>query len=86
MQVINPRDQKLLMQWNETSKSSTLDLISMNKNQVQRTRFLCIKTEFNKLDFLLTWTLCPPQLLEKYSIYNPEIKSSRLELLETKYV
>ena len=65
---------------------SSMDLISMYKNQVQWTRFLCIKTKFNELDFLLTWTLCPPQLLVKYSIYNLETKSFELELLETKYV
>ena len=74
------------MQWDETSKSSPLDSISMNKNRVQMTRFLCIKTEFNELDFLLTWTLCLLQLLAKYSIYNPEIESSELEFLETKYI
>ena len=74
------------MQWDETSKLSPLDSISMNKNQVQRTRFLCIKTKFNELDFLLTWTICPTQLLAKYSIYNLEIESFELELLETKYV
>ena len=28
-----PRDQKLLMQWDETSKSSPLNLISMNKTK-----------------------------------------------------
>ena len=32
-----PHDQKLLMQWDETSKSSPLDLISMNKNRVHTT-------------------------------------------------
>ena len=36
-----PHDQKLLMQWDETSKSSPLDLISMNK-----TEFILLLNEF----------------------------------------
>ena len=88
-----PRDQKLLMLWDETSKSSPVDSISMNKNRVHRTRFLCTKTKFNELDFWAYMDTLSTSTADKignsstiYSIYNLEIESSGLELLETKYV
>ena len=62
-------------------------------NRVQRTQFLCTKTEFNELDF---WAYVDTLFTSAagkignsstiYSIYNPKIESTGLELLETKYV
>ena len=62
--------------WAE-KKSSPMDSISMYKNRVHWTRFICTKTKSIGLGFYVqkpspvnsisarTWTLCPPQLLAK---------------------
>ena len=65
----------------------------MYKNRVHWTWFLCTKTKSSELDF---WAYVDTLSISAtgkignsstvYSIYNPKIESSRLELLETKYV
>ena len=54
---VSPRDHwccgmRLMMLWDETRKSSSLDSFFIHRNQVQRTRFICIKNESNELGFL----------------------------------
>ena len=74
-------------------KPSSEDSIFMYKNRVHRTRFLCTKTESSELNFWVYVDTLSTSVASKignsstiYSIYNPKIKSSGLELLETKYV
>ena len=65
----------------------------MYKNRVCWTQYLCMKTEFNKLDF---WAYVDTlsnsdtgkirNLSSSDLIYNPKIDQSRLELLNRKYV
>ena len=63
----------------DTKKSSPLDSVSMQRNRVHWTRFLCRETESFGLVFYLRF------LLESNSAAI-EIESSLLELLETKIV
>ena len=74
------------MQWDETSKSSPLNLISMNENQVHWTRFVYIETKFNELDFYVY----KPSSMNSVSYFVHlsywEIESSGLELLDWKFV
>ena len=77
--------------WAE-KKSSPMDSISMYKNRVHWTRFICTKTESSELDFCTYMDTLSTSATGKignsstiYSIYNPKIESTGLELLETKY-
>ena len=83
--------------WNlavvDTKKSSpmVLDSVSLRRNRVQWTQFLCVETESIGLDFFAEKTesfglvFCVRFLLESHSAA-VEIESYLLELLKTKIV
>ena len=88
-----PKRNRVHWTWFICTKTESIELDFMYKNRVHWTWFLCTKTKSSELDF---WAYVDTLFISAtgkignsstvYSIYNPKIESSRLELLETKYV